>query len=399
MFTSSKKKKKAAAEAAAEQEEAPPTFVVMIQVEKDLLVGAKKTISVPVTIPAMPDLELSWEVSVRRANIGISAAFMPDVAVEECDDGATSSPSRVGTSMDGLASVDEGAAAAGATTVATASMPVGGEQKRRFFRFRRQASRANSEDLDDDDESGSFPLPAKIKLPEGAVPVMNYERISRGEVLDGDFRFDGTGGRVVFILDNSYSKTRRKRVMIKLVVESINTEADAAQEQAEMAAICQLRAKTLLMVPDPSGYLETDMNVKRFLDARPTFDEALAMLTNTLRWRNEGRFFLPGGCPGCLALPGRHVWRQIGFDNERRPVVYFSLAQTLPKVRNSFKPFETVCHIIELLEQGHKTMEPDAAFGFTWVLDLQVNLPKSKTGSWHAAPLHSMSNSHFFPRA
>jgi len=167
-------------------------------------------------------------------------------------------------------------------------------------------------------------------------------------------RFHGEAGRLIFVLDNSYSKTRRKRVMIKLVVETINPEADQAEEEAEQKAIKQLRAEVLAVMPDPAGYLESDMTVKRFLDARPTFEEAVAMLTNTLRWRNEGRFFRPGGCPTCAVLPGRHVWRQIGFDNERRPVVFFSLAQVVPKVRNSYKPFETVCHIIDLLENGHK---------------------------------------------
>ena len=46
--------------------------------------------------------------------------------------------------------------------------------------------------------------------------------------------------------------------------------------------------------------------------------------------------------------------------------MYFSLSQVLPKVRATLKPYETVSHIIDLLENGHKTMEPGAACGFTW---------------------------------
>jgi hypothetical protein len=98
------------------------------------------------------------------------------------------------------------------------------------------------------------------------------------------------------------------------VTESINPEAFEEEQRLELAEVDQLRKEVLKIVPDPSGYLSNDMTVKRFLDARPTFAEAHAMLTNTLRWRNEGNYFVPGGCPQCRSTPGTHVWRQIGFD-------------------------------------------------------------------------------------
>lgn len=34
------------------------------------------------------------------------------------------------------------------------------------------------------------------------------------------------------------------------------------------------------------------------------------------------------------------------------------------------KTTETLTHLLHLLENGHKTMEPGAAYGFTWVVDL-----------------------------
>jgi hypothetical protein len=145
---------------------------------------------------------------------------------------------------------------------------------------------------------------------------------------------------------------RRKRVLIKLVVESISVEALIQEEAAEKKILNKLREAVLKAVPDKTGYLESDMTVKRFLDARPEFDQSAAMLINHLRWRNEGRYLI--GCPHCLVLPGYHVWRQIGFDNEGRPAVFFSLAQVLPKIRMSYKPFKTLIHILDILENGHK---------------------------------------------
>ena len=113
------------------------------------------------------------------------------------------------------------------------------------------------------------------------------------------------------------------------MIETIGHEAQIEEEAAEKKILQKLRDAVLAKVPDPSGYLDTDLTVKRFLDARPTFEAAAAMLANTLRWRNEGRYLT--GCSSCLATPGTHVWRQIGFDNERRPAIFFSLAQVLPQ--------------------------------------------------------------------
>mmetsp|Transcript_62243 Transcript_62243/g.124763 ORF Transcript_62243/g.124763 Transcript_62243/m.124763 type:complete len:776 (+) Transcript_62243:333-2660(+) len=301
------------------------------------------------SIPPFADLELTWEVSVRRANVGISATFVPD--------GVEGPP------------LPEDVPAKGGS---------GGVKKPRRRLFGRKGCRAGAESAEveettdgesvDDDGVEDHPS-ERLSSSGGLVEVHAYERLTRGGVADGIFRFHGQGGKVVFILDNSYSKTRRKRVFIKLVTESISPQAEEQEQQAELAEIDHLRAEVLKTVPDPSGYLANDMTVRRFLDARPTLQEAVAMLTNTLRWRNEGRYFMPEGCPQCRQTPGTHVWRQIGFDKERRPVIFLSLSQVLPLIRASYNPFQTLFHIVDVLENGHKTMEPEAAYGFTWVID------------------------------
>ncbi len=74
--------------------------------------------------------------------------------------------------------------------------------------LRRTPSRSQSssrstaaDDLSDED------VPATPELPpspneKGGLPVLEYERIKRAEGLTGSFAFRGTGGRVVFQLDN-----------------------------------------------------------------------------------------------------------------------------------------------------------------------------------------------------
>ena len=333
----------------------------MISVEKDLLVGAKKLIQVPMSVPEVPDLELTWDVSVRRANIGLSAVFVPDNADATNDLGEP-----LGGPVKGPPP--------GRTPRAARTSPEGGERRGWFRRQPSKASETKSDvgddDGDEDEAEAAAPTVALEALP-GAVSIFNYERVSRGDDAQGVFRFHGQPGRVIFSLDNRYSKTRRKRVLVKLNVESVNAEAEAKQEEAEVALLHQLRDAVLKRQVDPEGYLDSDLNLKRFLDARPTFEAAVDMLANTVRWRTEGRYFVPGGCALCVAAPATHVWRQIGFDKERRPVIFFALSQVVPHIRNSYKPMETLIHIINLLENGHKTMEPGAACGFTWIMDLQ----------------------------
>ena len=96
----------------------------------------------------------------------------------------------------------------------------------------------------------------------------------------------------------------------------------------------KLREEVLKTVPDPTGYMESDLTVQRFLDARDgDITEAGKMLSNHLAFRARGQYFIPEGCSKCGSVPGRHSWRQIGWDKERRPVVFFSITQTLPKTR------------------------------------------------------------------
>jgi hypothetical protein len=363
--------------AAVEPEPAPElltNYVVMLSVEKDLLIGAKRTVTVPLTIPALPNLELSWELSVLRTNIGVSATFVPDpigadgqLQVDESKPLLLKAPLVASTSASGGTSVG--------------SLDAGSEKSRRTPRnlrnlFRRQSSKASSaaseagSDEDDDETATLSEIP--VAGVNGAVAVKDYERVNKGTLLEGVYRFDGKGGRLVFALDNSFAKARRKRVLLKLWVESVSQEAEEKEEAAEVQILQQLKEAVLKVVPDSTGYMASDMNLKRFLDARPTFELAVAMLANSIRWRNEGRYHsFAGGCKLCVANPGVHTWRQIGFDKERRPAIFFSLTQVLPRIRHSSKPFETLVHLINLLENGHKTMEPGAACGFTWIIDLQ----------------------------
>lgn len=315
-FYRSKPTKKAEEEAPVEKS---TQYVVLINVEKDLLINAKKTVSVPVIIPAVPDLELTWEISVLRADIGVSASFMPDEQAGE-------------SSQEAIVEAPKLKEPKGRTKESPCKDPVSPNEpevaeKRRFGWMRKKSSSNVTAPDEDDDDFDAAPA----ERPTGRVcPVLEYERVTRNDGIDGSYRFNGAGGKILFILDNSYSSMRRKRVLIKLVVESIGAEAQTKEEQAEKKQLDRLRAEVLKAVPDNCGYLVNDLTVKRFLEARPTFDASAAMLINHIRWRNEGRFLR--GCQLCPTLPGTHVWRQIGFDNERRPAIFFSISQVLNKV-------------------------------------------------------------------
>lgn len=190
-------------------------------VAQDLLVGAKKAVSVTMTIPPVADLgqsapvfllprdsadihlqtllELTWEVSVRRANVGVSGTFVPE-------------------------------GVKGPQLPEEKSKVKKMNRKRGLFR-RRQGNRSESADslesTDDGeaeaDEDGieTTPDPMNPQSPTSRglelASLHTYERLSRGGMIYGVFRFHGHGGKVVFIIDNSYSKTRAKRVSIKLV--------------------------------------------------------------------------------------------------------------------------------------------------------------------------------------
>jgi len=151
-FMKPKKKADAGAEEPAPIEVAPTNYVVMMSVEKDLLVGAKKQIAVPLTIPALPELELTWEVTVRRANVGVSAAFLPDDHSKR----STAVP---------------------ISTIAGSRKPESAEGEKRGFlgRFRRQSSKAESEQGDDDDDDASVLGRKRVEMPLGAYPVHQYE--------------------------------------------------------------------------------------------------------------------------------------------------------------------------------------------------------------------------------
>ena len=67
-----------------------------------------------------------------------------------------------------------------------------------------------------------------------------------------------------------------------------------------------------------------------------------------MKWRNEGRYLMPGGCATCVTSPGHHTWRQIGFDRERRPVIFYSVGHATVRSRATYTPFTTLTHVIAL---------------------------------------------------
>lgn len=111
-------------------------------------------------------------------------------------------------------------------------------------------------------------------------------------------------------------------------VESLGAAEKEEEVVAERKVLDELRDAVLKNVSDDSNYLANEMNLKRFLEARPSFDEAVEMLTNHLLWRNRGAYL--DGCRACREVPGTHIWRQVGFDRERRPVFFLNLSQAGP---------------------------------------------------------------------
>jgi hypothetical protein len=194
-------------------------------------------------------------------------------------------------------------------------------------------------------------------------------------------------------------------------------------------------------MPDHTGFLGHDANLRRFLAVYPVVEVAAARVAKTVAWRNCGRYL--GGCRGCRELPGLHPWRQVGFDRFGRPAIFLSLAQVTTSqegrtcscvssvlgwswwvllaaamlwpcfadrlrssgqhrysvcpnadaagkvrsgVRKNYSPFETLLHVVDLIENGlrssagsdtstdQKPTDPstEPPLGFTWILDLEV---------------------------
>jgi len=418
----------AAPPAAKRPASAAPAALVNIVVEKDVIISGGKVILVRVPIPSAPDLELSWDVTVVRSDLGFAAKFLRDGVVSPLAVPvplpSTSLPSRGGAqgkrpSGKGAEETKEEAASVADTQLTGVSLdldeaPLSGvssmgpevaEERKaapkkrlrgaRFLRSRKPSISVGSEQGSSDGSksptrswAGRFKKPSRRKSemaalaqqdvsPEQVDPgetLVSWEKIQRGET--GSCRFDREGGTVVFTLDNSAAevsrlsrkKGKKKRVKFRFVVETVSASRRLLEDDLE-----KLRSQVLLRLggegQDQEGYLLNELNLKRFLEARPTFEAAVEMLTNTMRWRQEGRYL--GGCVICPKVPGAHTFRQIGFDRERRPVIFFSATQVSPRVRGSYTPFEALLHLVHTLENGHKCMEPDAARGFTWVADLQ----------------------------
>lgn len=72
---------------------------------------------------------------------------------------------------------------------------------------------------------------------------------------------------------------------IKLVVKS---EAKLKEAEAETKLFIKLQRAVLAQLPDHSHFLENNLTLQRFLDARNTFEESVLMLVTTLNRRNEG---------------------------------------------------------------------------------------------------------------
>jgi hypothetical protein len=119
-------------------------------------VGAKRQIAVPLTIPALPNLELTWEVTVRRANVGVSAVFLPDDASDR-----SSGPAILTVASGGKRHPE---------------LNADGSERRGFLsRFKRQSSKAES-DLGDDEDGPVTSMGRKlVTMPAGSLPVHPYE--------------------------------------------------------------------------------------------------------------------------------------------------------------------------------------------------------------------------------
>lgn len=193
----------------AKVEFAPPTpptvtltrYVVVINIEKELQIGSKEIVTVPILIPEAPDLELRWDISVVRGDVGVSANFATNDELSE----DYSSPDSV-SEVPSDPSPDEQEEA-----TLEAATP-----RRRFSwlrgRGRQMPQQQQQQQVENVDEAPPSPVNA------AGTTVLEYERISRIG-LEGSYRFAGrpAAGRVEFTFDNRHSRARKK-VVIKIEV-------------------------------------------------------------------------------------------------------------------------------------------------------------------------------------
>ena len=258
----------------------PP--IIHLSLEKDLFVGAKKSSVVALEVPKVGvetvDLELQWEISVRHATLGFSATFIHDSSsTDRSATRALETNIKIGNNEDSEDEVDLTASTTGdfadednaATSLSSERRGPGAGVRRRMRNLLRRGNSGKDNLSGQDEESTSALNGVQLATNINMTSVHDYDRVCRGEALKGKFRLGRTSGQLIFTLDNSFSKTRRKRVLIKLIVKTFSEEVAELEREKELRDIHILRESVLSQVPDPSGYLSSDLNVKRFLNARP----------------------------------------------------------------------------------------------------------------------------------
>jgi hypothetical protein len=243
--------------------------------ERDIVVGAKKSAVVPLRVPAFADesvdLELTWTISVRHATCGFSLTFIPIIGGAGGESSNSNHPDF--GNNDCMMINDSGDESDAQTNDESDDRSTASKRGPRTMMrnlLRRGQSREANKPPGDQEEEISSPLNGmSLSTNVDAVSIKDHDRVCRGEVMSGSFRLGNRAGRIVFSLDNSFSKARRKRVYVKLVVQTFSQEAVEKEKEVEMLNIQKLRRAVLSKVPDPSGYLNSDLTVKRFKDARP----------------------------------------------------------------------------------------------------------------------------------
>lgn len=128
-------------------------------------------------------------------------------------------------------------------------------------------------------------------------------------------------------------------------------------EKRKLMAELRERISDVEPLPHEDFFTRTD-TLLRFLKARQwSVDEAEKQLRATVEWRREIDP-LNVDCRWCHERPGYHCIRQVGFDKQRRPVIYACLAQASCSATTVA---DTVVHMTHLFENAKITMNGDVS--------------------------------------
>ncbi|ESO08653.1 hypothetical protein HELRODRAFT_190791 [Helobdella robusta] len=123
------------------------------------------------------------------------------------------------------------------------------------------------------------------------------------------------------------------------------------------------RMAGVVPIPGEEDFFVRPDTLRRFLRARNwNVDDAEKILKGAVEWRRTNDA-IHMDCRWCHDHPGYHSIRQVGFDLQRRPVIYACFTQTTanPTVE------DIINHCTYLIENAQKTMASDVS---TWVFIL-----------------------------